>query len=84
MNEPKLKPNEKYEARDLTKYLVGEVTEDEFQAFKNDPLTRVSCFLLMNLVFYFSIFLLSYTKFSHKYADFSELHEGLRAVNGYA
>ncbi|VDK81089.1 unnamed protein product [Litomosoides sigmodontis] len=40
MNEPKLKPNEKYEARDFTKYLVGEVTEDEFQAFKNDPLTR--------------------------------------------
>ncbi|CAG9540401.1 unnamed protein product [Cercopithifilaria johnstoni] len=40
MHEPKLKPNEKYEARDLTKYLTGEVTEDEFQAFKNDPLTR--------------------------------------------
>ncbi|VDM07635.1 unnamed protein product [Wuchereria bancrofti] len=40
MHEPKLKPNEKYEARDLTKYLAVEVTEDEFQAFKNDPLTR--------------------------------------------
>ncbi|VDM93694.1 unnamed protein product, partial [Onchocerca ochengi] len=40
MHEPKLKANEKYEARDLTKYLAREVTEDEFQAFKNDPLTR--------------------------------------------
>ncbi|KAL4001755.1 SAP30 zinc-finger family protein [Acanthocheilonema viteae] len=40
MHEPKLKPNEKYEERDLTKYLSGEVTEDEFQAFKNDPLTK--------------------------------------------
>ncbi|KAM3724729.1 Uncharacterized protein ACO02O_07850 [Dirofilaria immitis] len=40
MHEPKLKANEKYEARDLTKYLAPEVTEDEFQAFKNDPLTR--------------------------------------------
>lgn len=46
MHEPKLKPNEKYEARDLTKYLAVEVTEDEFQAFKNDPLTRVGCFFL--------------------------------------
>lgn len=53
MHEPKLKPNEKYEARDLTKYLTGEVTEDEFQAFKNDPLTRVSYILCMN---YLSVF----------------------------
>uniref|UniRef100_A0A1I7W1T3 SAP30_Sin3_bdg domain-containing protein n=1 Tax=Loa loa TaxID=7209 RepID=A0A1I7W1T3_LOALO len=40
MHESKLKPDEKYEERDLTKYLAVEVTEDEFQAFKNDPLTR--------------------------------------------
>uniref|UniRef100_A0A915PL52 Histone deacetylase complex subunit SAP30 Sin3 binding domain-containing protein n=1 Tax=Setaria digitata TaxID=48799 RepID=A0A915PL52_9BILA len=40
MHEPKLKPNESYAARDLTKYLATEITEDEFQAFKNDPLTR--------------------------------------------
>lgn len=39
-HEPKLKSNENYETRNLTKYLSLEVTEDEYHSFKNDPLTR--------------------------------------------
>uniref|UniRef100_A0A0R3RHV6 SAP30_Sin3_bdg domain-containing protein n=1 Tax=Elaeophora elaphi TaxID=1147741 RepID=A0A0R3RHV6_9BILA len=36
MHEPKLRPNEKFEARDLTKYLAAEVTDDEFQSYMKD------------------------------------------------
>lgn len=45
MHESKLRHNETLESRDLSKYLAVEVTEEEYRALKDDPLTKVSCFL---------------------------------------
>ncbi|VDN07266.1 unnamed protein product [Thelazia callipaeda] len=40
MHEPRLKANENLDSRDLTKYLAVDVTDDEIEALRNDPLIK--------------------------------------------